>query len=89
MEATNLAQGDPVSAAARRFLHLFLHQSDPETTICYYLLTNGALPKRVTSTHIISLLYLHADKIGFQRLGFYPHGIGSHSLCSGGAMTTH
>ena len=45
------------------------------------------LPKSVTSTKIVSLLCFHVAKLGFQRLGFYPHKIGSHLLCSGGAMT--
>ena len=45
--------------------------------------------KSITSTHIISLFCLHATKIGFQSLGFYPHNIGYYSLLSGGAMTIH
>ena len=65
MEATDLAHGDPVSAADWRFLHLFSHQADSDTTICTYFLTKGALPKSVTSTHIFSLLQLHAAKIVF------------------------
>ena len=83
MESTNIAHGDPVSAAAQRFLHLRSHQADPDTTICSYFLTNGAFPKKVTSSQIASLLCLHAANIVFQRLGFYPHDIGSHSLLGG------
>ena len=89
MVATDLAQGDPVSDAAWRFLHLCSHQANPDTTICYYFITKGGLPKRITSTHIVLILRLHAAKIGFQRLGLYPHKIVPHSLCSGGTMTPH
>ena len=73
MEATNLAHGDPVSAAARRFFLLCSHHSYIDTTICSYFLTKGALPKSVTVSHIVSLICLHATRIGFQCLGLYPH----------------
>ena len=75
MEATDLSHSDLVSAAAWRFLHLCSHQADPDTTIYSYFLNKGALPKSVTSTHIISLFRLHANNIGFRRLGLYPHDI--------------
>ena len=54
METTNLAYGDPVSTAAWSLLHLCPHQADPDTAICSYFLTKGALPKSVASVHIIS-----------------------------------
>ena len=88
-EATDLAHGEPVSTAARHFLHLCSHQANPETTNCSYFLTKGALPKSVTITHIVYLLRLHAANIGFQHLGLYPNKIGPHSLRVGGAMTIH
>ena len=72
MEAANLTRIDPVSNAAWRYLHLRSHQKDPDTTICSYFLTKDVLPKIFTSTHIVSLLFLHATKIGFYRLWFYP-----------------
>ena len=33
MEAIDLGHGNPVSAAAQRFLHLLQHNADPDTTI--------------------------------------------------------
>ena len=72
MEATDLSHSDLVSAAAWRFLHLCSHQADPDTTIYFYFLTKNVLPKIFTSTHIVSLPFLHAAKIGFHRLWFYP-----------------
>ena len=78
MEYTNLAHSDLVSIASQRFLLLHSHHNDPDTTICSYFLTKSALPKSVTSTHIVSLFCLNAEKIGFQQLGFYPHDIGFH-----------
>ena len=89
METTDLEHGNPVSSVARRFLHIRQHNAEPDTTIFSYFPTTGVFPKSVTSTNIVSLLWLHADKLGFQRLGFYPHEIGSHSLRSGVAMTLH
>ena len=89
MEATELSHGDPISATAWRFLYLHSHHSNPNTMIFSYFLAKGALPKSVTSTHIVSLLHLHPASICFQRLGFFPHYIGSHSLLSGGSMELH
>ena len=89
MEATDLAHSDPISAAAWHFLRLSSPHAEPDTTICSCFTTKGALPKIATRTHIVSLLRLHATKIGFQYLGFYPQKIGSHSLRSGGNMTPH
>ena len=89
MEATNLEHGNPVSAAARRLLHLHQHNVDTDTTIYSYFPATGAFPRSMTSTNIVSLPRLHAAKLGSQRLGFYPHKIRSHSLCSGGSMTLH
>ena len=56
MEATNIDNGNPVSAAARLFLHLHQHNTYPETTICLYFTTTGIFIKSVTSTNIVSLL---------------------------------
>ena len=53
MEAINLAHGDTISAVDLRFLHLFSHHAKPDTTICFYFPTKGALYKRVTRTHIV------------------------------------
>ena len=89
MEDNDLNNGDPVYTEAQRFLHLHSHHVNPDTTICSYFLTNGALHKHITKTHIVSLLHLHAAKIGFQCLGLYPQNIGSHSLCLGGTTTLH
>ena len=67
-----------------RIPHLRQHNLDPNTTI-----TTGTFLKSITSTNNVSLLRLHSAKLGFQRLGFYPHEIGSHSLHSGGSKTLH
>ena len=72
MEAANLTRIDPVSNAAWSYLHLRSHQKDPDTTIYSYFLTKNVLPKIFTSTHIVLLPFLHAAKIGFHRLWFYP-----------------
>ena len=39
METTDLNHGNPVSAAARRFLHLRSYQADPDTNIYSYFFT--------------------------------------------------
>ena len=89
MESTGLDHGDAVTAAARRFLHLRSHDADLDTPLCTYYTTPGGPPSSVSSRHITATLRIEAKKIGFQKLGFYPHEIGSHSLRSGGAMTLH
>ena len=89
MEATNLEHGKSVSATAQRFLYLRNHHEDPATTICSYFPSTSPTPKTVTSTNIVSLLCLQAANLVFQRLGFYPHEIGSYSLLSGLSMTLH
>ena len=89
MEATGLKHGDSVKAAARRFLHLRTNNADPATPICCYFHDASGIPASINSQHITATLRLEASKIGFQKLGFYPHEIGSHSLRSGGAMTLH
>ena len=89
MEATGLKHGDSVTAAARRFLHLRTNNADPSTPICCYFHDASGIPASINIQHITATLRLEASKIGFQKLGFYPHEIGSHSLRSGGAMTLH
>ena len=56
MEVTDLKQGNPVSAAAQRFLHLRQHNPYLDTTVYSYFTATGAFPKSVTSTNIVSLL---------------------------------
>ena len=80
---------DPVTAAARRYLHLRLHDAPPDTPICAYYVALGAAQKLVTGSNIVFHLRAPARKIEFQRLGFHAHEMGSHSLRSGGAMTLH
>ena len=89
MEATGLPHGDPITAAARRYLRLGLYDAPPNTPICAYYVALGAAQKLVTGSNIVFHLCSPARKIGFQRLGFQAHDIGSHSLRSGGAMTLH
>ena len=89
MEATDIEHGNLVSATAWRFFHLRQHKTEPHTTICSHSPATGAFPKSVTSTKIISLIRLHAAKLGFQHLGFYPHDTVFHFLQSGGYTTLH
>ena len=89
MEVTGLLHRDPVTAAARRYLHLRLHDAPPDTPICTYYVAPGAAQKLVTGSNIVFHLRATARKIGFQRLGLHAHEIGSHSLRLGGAMTLH
>ena len=76
-------------ACARRFLHLHNNDADLDMFIRVYFERKGAVVKSIPSTHFVVFLQLWDGKIGFTRLGFHPHGIGSHSLRSGGAMTLH
>ena len=89
MENTCLPSGCPVTACARRFLHLRSHDADLNTPMCVYFECRGAEGKSVTTSHLVALLRIWTSKIGYARLGFHPHEIGSHSLRSGGAMTLH
>ena len=70
-------------------MHLRDHNADLSTLMCVYFEHKGAEGKYVTSTNLVALLRLWAGEIGFARLGFHPHEIGSHSLRSVGAMTLH
>ena len=89
MEATGLKHGDAVSAAARRFIYLLSNSATPNTPVCMYYTSHGSTPSSIPSHHITRTLCAAAHKLGFQKLGFFPHEIGSHSLRSGGAMTLH
>ena len=89
MEATGLPHWDLVTTATRRYLHLCLHNAPPDTPICTYYVAPGAAPKSITGSDIVLHLRSTSQKIGFQRLGFHAHEIGSHSLLLGGAMTLH
>ena len=88
-EATGFIHGDPVTAGARRFIHLRSNNADPDTPICCFFATPTSPIASVNSQHITDTLRIAAKKLGFQMLGFLPHEIGSHSLRSGGAMTLH
>ena len=76
-------------ACTRRFLHLRNNDADLDIPMCVYFERKGAEGKSVTSTHLLALLQIFSSKIGFARLGFHPHKIGSHSLHLGGAMILH
>ena len=94
MEATDLPHGNPVAAIARRVIHLQEHRAPPNTPICtYYAASTGESsapkPTCVTGRRITATLRKFAGILGFDKLGFHPHEIGSHSLRSGGAMTLH
>ena len=89
MKATGLPHGYPVTAAARRYLHLHHHDVPPDTPIFTCYVAPGTAQKSVTGSNIVFHLRATARKIVFQRLGFHAHEIGSHFLRSGGAMTLH
>ena len=89
MEATGLMHGCPVTAAARRFIHLRSHGADLSAPICSFRTASKSSPSSISSRNITTTLRLETNKIGFQTLGFYPHEIGSHSLRPVGAMTLH
>ena len=76
-------------ACTRRFLHLRGHNADLNTPMCVYFERKGVEGESVTTSHLVALLRLWNSNIGYARLGFHPHEIGSHSLCSGVAMTLH
>ena len=89
MENTCLPLGCPVMSCARRFLHLRGYDAYLNVPMCVYFEPKDAEGKSVTTSHLVALLRLWASKIGYARLGFHPHKIGSHSLRSDGAMTLH
>ena len=89
IEATNLEHIKPVSDTAFIFIDLCQHYTNPDNPICSYFPTTGAATQTVIITNSFSLIHFHASNIGFQCLGFYPHEIGSHLICSGGAMNLH
>ena len=89
MRNTCLSSGCPIMSCTRRFLHLRDHDADLNMPMCVYFERKGAEGKAVTTSHLVALLRLWTSKIGYARLGFHPHEIGSHSLRSGGPMTLH
>ena len=54
-----------------------------------FYISPAAQPSSITSQHVTVTLHIATKRIGFQKLGFYPHEIRSHYLWSGGAMTLH
>ena len=89
MEVTEITFGCAVGAAAESFLQLWLHCVDLDTPICTYFSSGRSEGDSVTSRHVVAILRLWAGHIGFQRLGFHPTEISSHSLRSGVAMMLH
>ena len=65
MDLTCLLLSFPIVACARHFLHLRDNNVDLDIPICVYLERKGAVGKSVTSTHLVALLRLWDDKIGF------------------------
>ena len=89
MESTGLLHGYPVQSCSQRYIHLWKNNAPPDTPICAYYVFIGVDTKSVTGENIAELLRATAKQIGFQRLGFFPYNIGSHSLRSGDAMALH
>ena len=89
MEATDLQHGDAICASAYRFIHLRSNDTAPDTPIYTYYPSHDSIPSSISSRHITTTLRITTQKLGFQKLGFFPHKIGYHSLRSGGAMTLH
>ena len=87
MEVTGVPNGDPAVTAARSYLCLRSHDASLDMSICTYF--THTTPHSVNSRQITALLRLHATKIGYQTLGFYPHKIGTHSLYPGGDTDLH
>ena len=71
MEATDLENGNSVSAAAHCFLYLQKMALNP--TPRYVLNNLTLLPPHAASSQVVKILRLHNAKIGFLCLGFYPH----------------
>ena len=56
------------------------HNTSVYTPTCTYCPSSSFPPDSIRSHHIISLLYHHIFKIGFQQLSFYSHEIVTHLL---------
>ena len=80
MENTCLPSVCPVTACARRFIHLRGHDADLNMPMCVYFERKGAVGKSVTTHYLVALLRHWTSKIGYARLGFHPHEIDSHYL---------
>ena len=89
MEALGLLHTDEVTAATRRYIHLRAHNAAPDTPICSFFIPHSSDPVSITSKHITTTIRAEAQTNGFQKLGFFPHEIVSHSLRSDGAMALH
>ena len=91
---SNRPHGNPVAATACRVLHLQEHHTLPNTPICTYYAASSMgsptpKPTCATGRRITATLRKYDGILGFDKLGFHPHEIVSHSLYSGGAMTLH
>ena len=73
MEATGIAFGCAVGAAAERFLNLRLHCVDLDTSLRIYFSSGRNEGSLVTSRHVVAILRLWAGHIRFQRLGVQPN----------------
>ena len=76
------------SSTWQRYPCLSLPLHPPTYQWCYpghpmYYPTHGSTPSSISSRHITSTLRIATQKLGFQKLGFFPHKIGYHSLQSG------
>ena len=65
MEATGIAFGCAVGAAAERFLNLRLHCVDLDTPICTYFSSGMIEGSSVTSRQVVAILRFWAGHIGF------------------------
>ena len=65
IELTRLLLSCPMVACARSFIHLRNNDADLNTPICVYFESKGAAVKSVTSTHLVALIRLYAENIGF------------------------
>ena len=89
IEATGLKNSKAVSTAAWPFIHLYSNGATPDNPIYTYCTTHGSTPSSIPSRHITHILHSAAHKLGFQKICFILHEIGSHSLQSGEVMALY
>ena len=58
------------------------------TPVCTFKRSGGWLDK-IASSQVLTRLQVTAEAVGSARLGFEPHEIGTHSLCSGAGVPVY
>ena len=65
MEATCLAFGFPVWAAAEKFRHIHFHEAKLATPICTYFPSPGIIGRSLIIQDVVAFLHLWTANIGF------------------------